>query len=1483
MIFEIMSIGTINRIGVMKFRMMSILLVLFAGVASQAFAATRAVSVRVKVSSTNGRDICGYNWNGGVQPVFERINRDENTIEVIFQATWNLSNSSFEFAVYPCDGQQPWRLQIYLPTSETCLFNTFESSDFVLEGQSYYSPMMTAETQDVTCNTARLHSSCTVGNTVWEVSQTPSDPASWKIVRNNPGMFYLGDYAYITDDDLRSVGLDPYATTSARARDVLPLTPQDHDWSGIYERTTNVVEFKLFAPPPTASVVGHTDVVCKGQTNGTVTLRVSHPTVGEIDHFVVNCKNRNTGQLIAIPDGIVTGDNLITDLGAGLWEFEVINNVNKPRYGVCSTTPTYTVIEPDVVSIRFESPLFNTYAIRCHGGTGQVTAIGQGGVGGYKDFQWTGGPAGDTYTARPAGTYTVSLKDARNCPATASVTLYQPNPLQITLTAPLKYNGYPVRCLNQNNGELNAAVTGGAGGYSYSWTNHSSTTNTATNLSANLLYTVTVTDGNTCSAIGSKTLDAPLPIDFNLNTVTGLTCPGDQTASFNVTGVKNTIGDVAYTWTPSGSGTSIINQGAGTYTVTVSDEQGCSTLKSVTLIDPPAYTVSLDPLLQYHGSAIKCAGDDSGELTTTVKDAMGAVVVPQNYRWTRNAVLIGESPSLTAMSGVNSGIYKVVITYNGQCEAEDTYTLLDPPALRATIKVEKLIKCHNESNASLKLESSGGIGGPAAYTYRWSTGATTTTVLTDLPAGGYGVKLWDVNGCLARDTVTLENPQQVEARIVSFSNYATYGVSCAGKSDGFITAEGIGGTGVYSYAWSNGMTGESISNLPANTNPYVVTVSDENLCPASIGHVITSPAPLTLQSDQSLKKNVRCFGGSDGSVVLLAQGGAGNNKYSKDNTRWRQLEKFDTLAVGDYIFYVRDGNGCSNSVSEKLTEPAKIEIGFTGVEPAFCSNPVGKATGVVNGGVGIYRYEWRRNNEGAVLSTDVTLSGVPAGNYRLLVNDGNGCAMEEGVPITSTDGATATYTAADTRCHDTADGSAAISIDAGEGPFKILWPGKETTGQVTGLAGGTYNVEITDVRGCMVILPVTVESPTPLGLDVTEKLPTCNKSCDGELTLQAKGGVGNYAYAWNGQTAAAQTQLCAAQYTVVVSDANGCSLSTDVELRQPEPIGVAVTRQTLATCRDGCDGTLEVGAAGGNGGYQYTWMGGGSTPVKDNLCPGSYVVDVVDSKGCTGQGTVILNNTDPLPLDLGGGITLCVGQAHRLDAGPGWIQTRWGSNTGFTSAAQQVTVKDPGSYWVDVLSSKGCIARDTFLLETSFDLLKASFMMASEAVVGDTVVMIDISWPLPESIAWNFPLAMKEVLNLGDAVFGQFAEAGAYDVGLTAHLGECVDQVTKTITILSDDGDSSGGKLGYEAFVKHFQLLPNPNDGSFEVGVELAEESAVTLSVWRSENGVLVGKIGDEGADSYKMFFDLRPLSSGLYVLRLDHAKGKEYIRFIVH
>jgi hypothetical protein len=285
----------------------------------------------------------------------------------------------------------------------------------------------------------------------------------------------------------------------------------------------------------------------------------------------------------------------------------------------------------------------------------------------------------------------------------------------------------------------------------------------------------------------------------------------------------------------------------------------------------------------------------------------------------------------------------------------------------------------------------------------------------------------------------------------------------------------------------------------------------------------------------------------------------------------------------------------------------------------------------------------------------------------------------------------------------------------------------------------------------------------------------------------------------------------------------------------------------------------------------------------NGLCSGDYSVSITDFNGCAISSTYKVENPPALIIDLGEDKTLCVGQTYVLDAGPSWTKYTWGSNTGVTGNTSQIVIKDPGLYSVEVENPDGCKTSDTFILETSLDLLQAEFFMATKAIVGDTLVIADVSWPLPENIVWNYPASMVKIFDNGPVIYGQFNDPGVYEVTLTAALGECRDKMIKSISILKDADEPDGGRLGYKEFVINFELYPNPNFGAFDVNVEFSEESPITLSVWSITTSLNMGTWRDSGSSSYQKHVDVRPLGSGTYVLRLDHAKGYKTIRFVVH
>ncbi|HEY9007221.1 MAG TPA: SprB repeat-containing protein, partial [Ohtaekwangia sp.] len=661
------------------------------------------------------------------------------------------------------------------------------------------------------CDAVTLSSPCTYAmggttstdKTAWEISTSPTGPFKSLTGKTQ-------NTISLSASELVALGFsNPYNT-------IFYVRVSDAALSG---RTSAVTSFHLYAPSPAVSITGSSDVVCKGESNGTVTFEISN-AVPEVNRFYINYTH--TDGTANVDTLVYTGTHQITGLKAGDWTFVVTNNYDKDNYGLCNTSVSATVKEPTQVTVDFNTPLYNGYAIKCKGGaTGETTAIGSGGVGGYKDFSWNTGATTDKITGLAAGTYTVTLKDANNCIAFGQVVLQEPTALQASAATTTNYNGYPVSCWDKTDGAVKGTATGGLSGYTYLWSSGGST-NIASGLGVGT-YTLTVTDANRCTAQTSIALTAPPPIDFAINELASLTCPGDQTAILEARPVASTIiGSAHYSWLSGETVSTIQDKGAGTYSVTVSDDQGCSTTKSRTLTDPPPNTVSISPLSNYNGSYIKCNGESNGSLAAIVKDENNNTITAQDYLWTAGTRALGEGATLSTLNNLGKGQYKVVITYRNQCKAEASYFLSEPDPVTVAVSIAsnyngQAISCYNMTDGKLHAVATGGTG---ALSYLWNTGAT-GSLLSNVGAGSYTATVKDVNGCTATQTMELQNPEPVQASITSVSDYSGYGISCYGLSDGSITAEGTGGTGVYTYTWSNGKTSAVINSLP--TGNYTVT------------------------------------------------------------------------------------------------------------------------------------------------------------------------------------------------------------------------------------------------------------------------------------------------------------------------------------------------------------------------------------------------------------------------------------------------------------------------------------------------------------------------------------------------------------------------------------------------------------------------------------------------------------------------------------
>lgn len=1294
----------------------------------------------------------------------------------------------------------------------------------------------------------------------------------------------------------------------------------------------------------------------------TIDLSPAQPVTG----YEVSCDGKNDGSITASASGGTPGYSYqwtggpatatYSDLPAGTY------TVNVTDGNSCPAQRTITLSAKPKVD--FALTKVNNTCAGASDGSVSVDVVSITNNVGSSSYSWSvPGNTGASLDNIPRGTYTVTVTDGRGplCSVSKSETLIDPPSYSVALSAPTPHNGKPISCNGEDDGELQAVVRDAANnlttGQHYEWFRNGtpltsgSALSTVTDL-AEGNYKVVVTYNTSCKTEQTLFLNDPDPVAPAINITSDynglpIRCTGESNASLTASASGGT-GPYTYTWNDINTtvAPTLTNIGAGTYQVTATDANSCQGTSSRTLTNPAPVTPSISIVSNFNGFAIRCAGEANGHLRASGTGGTGSYT----YLWNTGSTGVDLTNSA-------ANTYTLTATDQNGCSGTANLTVTQPTAVTAAIEVlsdfnGQAISCNGSSNGRLQANGAGGAG---AFTYVWSTGAT-TAVLSTLAEGSYTVTATDANGCSTTANRSINDPDPVVAQITETSDFNGFGISCAGTSTGYLKASGSGGTGTLSYQWlTTTEISNTLSNVPAGT--YTVRIQDANGCSDTKTRTLTQPLALTLSllSD----KDISCFDGNDGEIRLTASGGASSYEYSSDGINWQAAPAFANLRAQSYTLRVRDVNSCVTPLNNTLTQPTQLAIAFTDIEPAYCSDPRGKARAVVSGGTGAYRYEWR-NEANTVFDTDATIENLAPGIYTLTSLDANDCPVTNAIGIVSADGPqVAINSVVSPLCSYSSDGSALVTA-TGNGPFTYAWPNGQTSAQVTGVAQGAYIVSVRDVNNCLTTKTVDITAPDALSVALVKaENPACFGDANGGLTVSGSGGVGAYTYSWGTLSGAEITGLAKGSYTVVLTDANACTTQQTFSLDEPALLQVNMTHRTLPLCFDGQDGVLEATATGGNGQYNYVWSNGATSYRADALRAGNHSVTVTDAKGCSiaqtfsigqpdslqirlldnqspdchdgcngelsvdaigGTGTLqwlwntnatttgITNicageyevtatdahactttavytviNPDALELDLGGSATLCVGQTYVLDPGSGWVEYNWTSNTGLSSNAQSVTIQEAGEYRLEVKNALGCGASDIFLLETSRDLLKASFMIPKEAFVNDTIVMIDISWPLPQSIAWSFPGEMKKVLDLGDVVYGQFAQAGTYTVTLATQLGECRDVIGKSVTILSNGLQEQTDGLGFEELVRKFELFPNPSQGTFEVNVEMMKEEAVTLSIWNPVSARMVTKQATAAALSHITTFDLTDLGPGTYVIRLDHARGTKYIRFVVY
>lgn len=797
-----------------------------------------------------------------------------------------------------------------------------------------------------------------------------------------------------------------------------------------------------------------------------------------------------------------------------------------------------TSISAPVTVTVVNGPTFTAIptAPSCPGGSNGSIAVSPNGGG---SFNYALNPGGATasgasagFSGLPPGTYTVSVSTtgAGACTATQVVVVPNPSALlwnSVSSTAP--------SCGNTNDGSVVVSAGGGTPGFTYTLMpgNLTNGGGSFSNLGGGS-YTVTATDAGGCTLSTLISLTQPAPISWSTWTVSPVGCFGIGNGSINATATGGT-GTLNYNLMPGNSNNTngqFNALGGGTYTVTVTDVNGCTAVSVTTVAEPAA--ISFQSTVS---TPATCNGIADGSVTVGALGGTGGL----NYNLQPGNMSNGTG----TFPGLPSGNYTITVTDANGCSSSTVLSVSAPPALQVSVL--------NTLNAGCGLNnggiSFGAAGGTPAYSWVLQPGGALSGNGSFAGLGGnvtYTVTVTDANGCTGSGSglVGQSSPSPI-------SGIATTAASCVPGGDGTLSVT-MPGAGPFSYLLNpGGITSATGSYVNLGAGTYTVTVTDANNCTASSTALVAQlQAPVWVSAVSS---PTGCSPANSGSITVQASGNGTLNYALTPGNFNNATGTFTTLTAGTYTVVVAAAGNCTASTVLSVNGTPSPTVSNVSTVSPTCTDPNGGSlTATGSGGTPPYSY-----SIGGAYTGAATFSGLAPGSYVVTVKDANGCTGSSVVQLSGFLPPTLTLSAVQPPCHG-GDGGSVQAYATGNGPFAFaLMPGNmnNSTGLFSGLGAGVYLVTVTDVNGCSTVKAVTLTDPPAITwTTLSSGGSTCSSEATGTIQAKAEGGAGGISYTlqpgalvqMNGNF----NGLLAGLYTVTATDAQGCTGTRSIAIEE---------------------------------------------------------------------------------------------------------------------------------------------------------------------------------------------------------------------------------------------------------------------------------------------------------------------------------------------
>ncbi len=1053
--------------------------------------------------------------------------------------------------------------------------------------------------------------------------------------------------------------------------------------------------FTLTDPPDLSGALTITQQVsCNGVADGEIQFIVNNINIGTpgYSYSIDNGANfQNSNTFSGLPGGIPAIQYTI-----------IVKDANG-----CESFASIFLSEPTEIVFSASSSDFNGFGVSCNGATdGQIVIQSPTGGTPTYDYSIDGGNSYSTtmiHNGLGAGTYVVTVRDLNGCTNDTTIIITEPLPFTINASAPSSYNGSDVSCYGECDGEVIVTQLNGnpQGSITYIMTSYPPQTSSSwigvcggLNFGA---YTINSTDANGCTANTTITLTEPTPWAYTVDSMPETCNSANGQGSIIVT--QGGTGTLAYLWDDSTAQitATATNLVTGMYEVRVTDINGCTFTEDV-------FVAEFDITLSFD-SAPPCNNLNNGSATVNPDGTP-----PYSILWET-----GESTN--TITGLAPGFYSVTVSDATGCVITDSVEVPTSAIVDIMLDVvfmqDTSVACFGYSSSGVTVIATGGTGLiiPGSYYYHipnFFPIPQSSGTFSGLSAGTYPIYVTDFNGCSDSVEVTITEPDQLVFTTLSED------VSCNGGTDGMAWIDTVyGGTQPYSYSWSTGVIIDSISNLIAGT--YIVQVTDDNGCASSpTSDTIIIIEPPILQSAITIISHSNCAGTQTlptGEMTVTASGGSPAHTYAWTSPNSFVLASSDNiiwLIPGMYTVEITDDNGCTISDSAEIL-PGENPIVAVVIDNVTCfgANDGSMTTSAI-GGTPPYQF----SDDGGVTFQGSTPFG-PSGpaNYFITVVDSLGCTDTASVSVTEPGLLQVTLVnIQNINCYDSANGELEAIVTGGTPGYFYTWTDAATnpvatTQTATNLIPGNYSVSVTDTNGCppATFLSVPITQPDSLYiLALTSTAVLCNGDSTGTATVVATGGTPNYSYVWSsGSSTDVAPNLIAGNYTIQISDINGCSRNSSIVVTEPNALSATFIRDSVS-CIGGSDGWATVLVSGGVGTpYTYLWDNGDIILTADTLDAGYHTVTITDTNLCVLIDSVnILEPSLDITID---SLIITEITCHDADnasitilATGGQLPYTYSNTNGFnTQSTIGFSNLGPNTYIMYVQDNKGCIDRDT--------------------------------------------------------------------------------------------------------------------------------------------------------------------------------------------